>query len=235
MIKRKISKLIQVDSLKKYVKYGLGEIVLLVAGILIALQINNWNENRKAKNELQSILSTVQSDLNLDLTEADLLIKQYEFRIQLLDSAFNKLDGKLPENFPSSIGINTSYQALVLNVRGFDLLKSYKSQNSISSDSLIISINDFYNNVSNNNKLVSDLLNGSVEETIEYYRDNFYWYEQFMKAEISNEMIRDVYSNLVTRNHALHYKMIAERNYLPMLKSFVESGKILSERIEKQL
>ena len=31
----------------KYLKYAIGEIVLVVIGILIALQINNWNENRK--------------------------------------------------------------------------------------------------------------------------------------------------------------------------------------------
>jgi len=31
----------------KYFKYAIGEIVLVVIGILIALQINNWNENRK--------------------------------------------------------------------------------------------------------------------------------------------------------------------------------------------
>ena len=31
----------------KYLKYAIGEIILVVIGILIALQINNWNENRK--------------------------------------------------------------------------------------------------------------------------------------------------------------------------------------------
>jgi len=33
----------------KYLKYAIGEIVLVVIGILIALSINNWNENRKSK------------------------------------------------------------------------------------------------------------------------------------------------------------------------------------------
>ena len=33
----------------KYLKYAVGEIVLVVIGILIALQINNWNEDRKNK------------------------------------------------------------------------------------------------------------------------------------------------------------------------------------------
>jgi len=38
----------------KYLKYAIGEIVLVVIGILIALQINNWNENRKdARMEIQ--------------------------------------------------------------------------------------------------------------------------------------------------------------------------------------
>ena len=35
----------------KYMKYAIGEIVLVVIGILIALQIKNWNENRKYRNQ----------------------------------------------------------------------------------------------------------------------------------------------------------------------------------------
>ncbi|MEN2281330.1 DUF6090 family protein [Algoriphagus sp. SE2] len=35
------------NNTSKYVKYAIGEIVLVVIGILIALQINNWNESRK--------------------------------------------------------------------------------------------------------------------------------------------------------------------------------------------
>jgi hypothetical protein len=40
----------------KYLKYALGEIVLVVIGILIALSINNWNENRKEINIENKIL-----------------------------------------------------------------------------------------------------------------------------------------------------------------------------------
>ena len=39
----------------KYFKYAIGEIVLVVIGILLALQINNWNENRKV---VQDIVQT---------------------------------------------------------------------------------------------------------------------------------------------------------------------------------
>jgi len=33
----------------KYLKYAIGEIILVVIGILIALQINNWNQNQQQK------------------------------------------------------------------------------------------------------------------------------------------------------------------------------------------
>ena len=37
----------------KYFKYAIGEIILVVIGILIALQVNNWNENRIEHNRIK--------------------------------------------------------------------------------------------------------------------------------------------------------------------------------------
>ena len=50
----------------RYFKYAIGEIVLVVIGILIALQINNWNEVRKAKSTEVYVLTEVLSNLNED-------------------------------------------------------------------------------------------------------------------------------------------------------------------------
>lgn len=49
-----------------YFKYAIGEIVLVVIGILIALSINTWNENRKKKNEAQFQLSKLKDNLTSD-------------------------------------------------------------------------------------------------------------------------------------------------------------------------
>jgi hypothetical protein len=52
----------------KYFKYAIGEIVLVVIGILIALQINNWNENRKERilenNMIKKISINIEDDIN---------------------------------------------------------------------------------------------------------------------------------------------------------------------------
>ena len=46
----------------KYFKYAIGEIILVVIGILIALSINNWNEDRKEHGQEQELLTQLQSE-----------------------------------------------------------------------------------------------------------------------------------------------------------------------------
>ena len=51
----------------KYMKYAIGEIVLVVIGILIALSINNWNEERKNEKELIEFLKSLKQELEIDI------------------------------------------------------------------------------------------------------------------------------------------------------------------------
>ena len=50
----------------KYFKYAIGEIVLVVIGILIALSINNWNEERKNILNESQLVKNIVEDLRLD-------------------------------------------------------------------------------------------------------------------------------------------------------------------------
>ena len=51
----------------KYFKYAIGEIILVVIGILIALQINNWNENRKIQIQESVYLQDLKNDVTFDI------------------------------------------------------------------------------------------------------------------------------------------------------------------------
>ena len=51
----------------KYLKYAIGEIVLVVIGILIALSLNNWNENRKDRKKEKIYITNIQRDLKAQL------------------------------------------------------------------------------------------------------------------------------------------------------------------------
>ncbi|MDX1591318.1 MAG: DUF6090 family protein [Balneolaceae bacterium] len=50
------------NKIRKYILYAIGEILLVVIGILIALQVNNWNEQRKRQNEEKQYLAALHSD-----------------------------------------------------------------------------------------------------------------------------------------------------------------------------
>ena len=53
----------------QYARYAIGEIVLVVVGILIALQINTWNEERKNKSLEYLILTELKKNIDFDLKE----------------------------------------------------------------------------------------------------------------------------------------------------------------------
>ena len=59
----------------KYFKYAIGEIVLVVIGILIALQINNWNEQRKQDHLEQDYLIALKREFENNVKEVDRVIE----------------------------------------------------------------------------------------------------------------------------------------------------------------
>jgi len=69
---------------RNYLKYAIGEIVLVVIGILIALSINNWNDIRKGRDRELHYLKNIKTDLQLNITE---LNKFLDTRNQLIASA----------------------------------------------------------------------------------------------------------------------------------------------------
>ncbi len=58
-----------------YLKYAIGEIVLVVVGILIALQINNWNEKRKLSNSIENLLTVFEKELDVNIKRSNPLIR----------------------------------------------------------------------------------------------------------------------------------------------------------------
>jgi len=64
--------------LNRYLLYAFGEIVLVVIGILIALQINNWNEDRKSLRVEKTILTNLYDNLGVDSIQFDYYKVQFQ-------------------------------------------------------------------------------------------------------------------------------------------------------------
>ena len=133
---------------KKYLLYATGEIILVVVGILLALQFNNWNiEKENAKKESWYLINIVEDieyqkgdlkeqkriyETNLNIAKS--ILKDYKtFKdFSKIDSLNEKLNNLMvSDNFPN---INNTYQELV----------SSGQQNIISDKELSIDIIDYY-------------------------------------------------------------------------------------------
>jgi hypothetical protein len=126
----------------KYFKYAIGEIVLVVIGILIALNINNWNEHRKSVAKEKSVLAAIHNEFLQNRTQLDSAIsshrRDYNYTKKLItmfpiDIKSHNLDSITKYAFfslsqwtfnPSQGSINS-----IINTSSFDIIENDSLRN----------------------------------------------------------------------------------------------------------
>lgn len=121
--------------------YAIGEIFLVVIGILIALQINNWNEEKKLHKREVSLLRELKSNLEVNVAnlESDITVqeKSYQDILRIIDYA----DKRMPYNdsIPKFLRDASFAPDVILTASAFETLKSTGLE-LISSDTLRMAI-----------------------------------------------------------------------------------------------
>ena len=117
-----------------YLKYAIGEILLVVIGILIALQVNNWNNERSDRNKEMVILTEMIRNLNMNVNQFSAEIVGQDSIIGNIDIIMDQIKKNTP--FHDSLGIkyasiawteefnfaNSAFETL--NTTGLDLISS---------------------------------------------------------------------------------------------------------------
>ncbi|ADR22437.1 hypothetical protein MATR_37170 [Marivirga tractuosa] len=130
-------KLLTENKFSQYLAYALGEILLVVIGILIALAINNWNNFRHDRNLEEKYLKEIASNLKQDLEDIDFNLKfnqdKYQSNQIVLEFINNNMNynDSLNRHFGNLLGSTRS----IVNRSGYETLKS-KGLEIISNDSL---------------------------------------------------------------------------------------------------
>lgn len=88
--------LIMENKTGKYLKYALGEIVLVVIGILIALQINNWNQDRIDRKNEMKILKELKTDLDITINDLENTIFEVQQRFDSTIVVLEYIDAQIP-------------------------------------------------------------------------------------------------------------------------------------------
>jgi len=188
----------------RYLKYALGEIILVVIGILIALQINNWNEQRKInkveKEMLTSIYNSIANDtlswnlefegFNKQLVYGNYIKQKFEDNTayeKRLDTAFALISSgylQVAEDIPFNNLLN----------KGIDIVKN---------DSIKFYLNRYYDHSISLKEI------DNYFENSKYYRQHIYP-KYFKSYKYGREAIPIDYEQLKTNsefNIALDYTM----------------------------
>ncbi|MBC7776634.1 MAG: hypothetical protein H7246_14470 [Phycisphaerae bacterium] len=120
------NKLAQKGVVKKYLSYALGEIALIVLGIMIAVKINNSQENEKDRVIESLSLLEIKRGLESDLLDTQINIEVHQNAIESCDAILNALSQALP--FHDSLKVHFSralgYSRFISSIGAFESLKS---------------------------------------------------------------------------------------------------------------
>ena len=161
----------------KYFKYAIGEIILVVIGILIALSINNWNEKNKIKKEESKVLTEIGKSLKDDLRYLKINLRGNKRYIRWL----NIIKEQIELEKPSNDSLNYFYTAILftnsvdITTGPYETLKS-KGLDLISNDSLRNNIVLYY------------------EQTVKYYIDKDLYLDRNFTIEYCTKLFNTVAS-----------------------------------------
>ena len=141
------------NKFSKYLIYAVGEILLVVIGILIALQINNWNEVQKDKVKATDILEAIRSDMIKDLERIEDLkpywgreilyfkkvFPSYKYFIDIANIA--EMDTISQVDYSTLFEYDAPFRS---NTSAFDAMIADGNSNLITNDSLYLNIQKFY-------------------------------------------------------------------------------------------
>ena len=145
LFKRIRNELIHQGNLKTYFKYAIGEILLVMVGILLALQVNTWNEKRIQGNEEVKLLKELMSDLEQSRLDFELDSQIFEKSLQSNHIILDQIANKLPyhDSLNAHFYNMWPFSTFSINSTTFDNLRQSGS-NLISNDSVRIAVSNFY-------------------------------------------------------------------------------------------
>lgn len=203
--------LMETGKTSKYLKYAIGEIILVVIGILIALQINNWNENNKSEKEANFQLSKLRDNLNSDKNQLKAAISSDSIYIENLIFCVRVI----------STEIETSKEEFIDRLQHISTIMDFNPTRG-TFDGLISS-----------GKI--ELINNQnlLESLFAYYNDNVYrsW-DSALKDYSRNVIIPyflgfDHISNITDENEGEHFTQFDISNFLVQSKTMDDYRKSL--------
>ncbi|WP_299226003.1 hypothetical protein [uncultured Psychroserpens sp.] len=227
--------LLKKNRFTQYLLYAVGEIVLVMIGILLAMQINNLNEKRKLQKTLNNTFRIISDDLKTDTLIASNIISYYEKNqknsLKIINREFTK------DNYSDCMqcfNLVTFYQPFNTQSKGISQLKNIIDGESKELDSLVADISKFYSVFEPNIKKSNDRMENVVMSNVNDFQE-FSWFVDMSQAKFTPELIAYFTTSEDYRKRVVSHNMLAVGNHLGLAKSYKASATELIQRIESRL
>ncbi len=231
------------NKFSKYLLYAIGEIILVVIGILIALSINTSREEFLQKKSTQGIFEQIEKDLTNDSLQLAVSINSLTFSNKMImdiiedkihDSIFNKVDTiEYSSTYIRKMrGLVTSFEKYSPNNKGFNLLKS-SNQNSLVDDQLVNDIIEFYSTMMTKLPEYYQAVVEVAKRNILQYQQ-YEWYENWALQKYDSRFIEYMRTSPESRKRMSEYYIyssVQETYY----KALEENREQLKSKITKRI
>ncbi len=232
MFRKVKKKLLKQDKFFRYLTYAIGEIILIVIGILIAVSIKNANEERQRTNTVNSIYANIITDLKRDTTEVQYLLDIYRGRKAIFEKVMNNtLTNEEVIACEGCINLITSLDLLSIDQRGFQQLKQYVR----GTDSLTVDIITFYTKFNEFFETYNDILIKYVNGTLSEWRDTYPWFATLVRNETNEASLSYFGRSQEYKNKVAYGYVFIYHNYVGNLKEFQSEAEILLKDLNNRL
>lgn len=223
-----------------YLKYAFGEIVLVVIGILIALQLNNWNEDRKILKEEQKSLEKLHEESEIIVGYLTTMCDRYEELINTINKSAKALNEKdlndmKEDEFAFGIYSTAYFEAISPPKSVFEELNSTGKIQNIGSEIVRKSISEYYAQLDYTNTQLVYFRNQFTKPVDEGGEDFIYVYD-----ETSSSKLKPAFNFKNLSNNKLfiskHIKALRDQiAFNDVRKSLSNYAIIMCQQLSKEL
>lgn len=218
---------------RRYLVYALGEILLIVTGILVALGLNNQNAEKNRQHRLNETYKLICKELKADSTAFG-----YTHRAWMAyDSLYTGIiagrvgadEYKADKRYITLLG---GYPLLPLHQSGYQLLIS--SEGPAPDDSLALIVLDYYANV---NRFVPEMeanMAANVTRTLDFLKMNTTWYSDMLIGTPNEAFVQFATTDPRWRNMVHDQYIYVYQNYLSFVGRLLPQMKLLIEALEQR-
>lgn len=221
---RKIrQKLLTENRFSKYAIYAVGEIVLVVIGILIALNINNNNERKKQEKKIVEALTEIHKELSYDIEESDGLIEYYQRTDSIINVVLTRdlTYEEYKQNNRELVKIGMNLRSLKIHDNGFKSLMQNSNDLPQKYGSLVIPLKILYEDDKSEIESAHNRVQDHMTPFFLYLDQNTNWSADFFyNYELPDEAIDFFLNNSYYRNYLETYHSMLIRNLYSSIYSF---------------